>query len=183
MTIGSGLNRSYFINRRNFLKGGSAVGALSLSGASLWPSFAAAQAAAVDGVPKGLVTETFGPLAGSLLPPGAWGAYPKGGGGAWSAGPQQVREAIVASADKVNSSPWPEMLATDELEFKRNGNRSRFEAISFGRRARLGDLVLAECTPNRVMYLEEIGSGVCLMGEESLGGGPAHRGAQRAGFG
>src|ERR1017187_7102218 len=183
MTIGSGLNRSYFINRRNFLKGGTAVGALSLSGASLWPSFAAAQAAAVDGVPKGLVTETFGPLAGLLLPPGAWRPYPKAGEQAWSAVPQQVREAIVASADKVNSSPWPEMLATDELEFKRNGNRTRFEAISFGRRARLGDLVLAECIANRGKYLDQIANGGVLIREESFGGGPGPLGAKKGGVG
>jgi hypothetical protein len=170
------------VDRRTFLKGGSA-GALSLSGALLWPGFAAAQAAAVDGVPKGLLSETFGPLSGALVRPGAWRPYPKAGEPGWGGVPQQVREAIVASADKVNSSPWPEMLATDELEFKRNGNRSRFEAISFGRRNRLGDLVLAECIAGLGKYLDEIANGVWLICEESFWGVPAHLGAQKAGVG
>ncbi len=171
------------MNRRNFVKGSTAAGAFSLSGVSLCPSFAAAQATAVDDVPKGLISETFGPLGGVLLGPGMWRPYPKVGDQGWSAVPQQVREAIVASADKVNSSAWPEMLATDELEFKRNGNRTRFETISFGRRERLGDLVLAECVANNGKYLDQIANGVWLICEESFWGVPAHLGAQKAGVG
>jgi hypothetical protein len=170
------------MNRRNFVKGGTA-GALWLTGVSRWSGFAAAQVAAVDGVPKGLLSETFGPLSGALLGPGAWRPYAKAGEQGWSGVPQQVREAIAASADKVNSSPWPEMLATDELEFKRNGNRSRFEAISFGRRNRLGDLVLAECIAGQGKYLDQIANGVWLICEESFWGVPAHLGAQKAGVG
>ncbi len=178
-----GLNYSHSINRRAFLKGGMAAGAFALGGTSIWPSFAGAQAGAVDGVPKGLVSNAFGPLSGALLPPGEWHPYPKAGDKGWSAVPQQVRESIVARADAVNSSRWPAMLATDELEFKRNGNRSRFEAISFGRRDRLGDLVLAECILNSGKYLDQIANGVWLICEESFWGVPAHLGAQRAGVG
>jgi hypothetical protein len=97
--------------------------------------------------------------------------------------PQPVREALIARADEVNSSPWPEMLATDELEFARNGNRTHFESISFGRRNRLGDLVLAECVANTGKYLDQIANGVWLICEESFWGVPAHLGAQRAGVG
>jgi hypothetical protein len=75
------------------------------------------------------------------------------------------------------------MLATDELEFKRNGNRTRFEAVSFGRRNRLGDLVLAECASNQGKYLDQIANGVWLVCEESFWGVPAHLGAQKAGVG
>jgi hypothetical protein len=171
------------MNRRSFVKSGGAAGVFSLTRASLWPGFAVAQAAAVDGVPKGLVSSTFAGLAGALLGPGAWNPYPKAGEPAWSTVPQQVRDAIVASADKVNGSAWPEMLATDELEFKRNGNRTRFEAISFGRRERLGELVLAECIGNRGKYLDQIANGVWLICEESFWGVPAHLGAQKAGVG
>ena len=177
------MNRSTFVNRRTFLKGGTAAGALSLSGALLWPGFAVAQAASVDGVPNGLLAETFGPLSGALLGLGVWRPYPKAGEQGWKAVPQQICETIVASADKVNSSPWPEMLATDELEFKRNGNRTRFEAISFGRRNRLGDLVLAECIAGQGKYLDQIANGVWLICEESFWGVPAHLGAQKAGVG
>ena len=170
------------MDRRTFLTS-VAAGTVAFTGTSLWPNFAAAQAPAVDGVPKGLVSNTFGPLSGALLLPGAWKPYPKAGDPKWSTLPQQIREALIARGDAVNSSPWPEMLATDELEFTRNGNRTRFETISFGRRNRLGDLVLAECIANTGKYLDQIANGIWLICEESFWGVPAHLGAQKAGVG
>jgi len=170
------------MNRRTFLTSVAATTA-ALRGPSLWPVFAAAQAAPVDGVPKGLVSQTFVPLSGALLAAGEWRPYPKAGDAKWSTVPQPVLDALIARANAVNASPWPEMLATDELEFKRNGNRSRFEAISFGRRNRLGDLVLAECIANNGKYLDQIANGVWLICEESFWGVPAHLGAQKAGVG
>jgi hypothetical protein len=134
-------------------------------------------------VPKGLVSQTFAPMAGSLAEYGKWNPYPKPGDAKWGAVPQAVRETTLARADEVNASPWPEMLATDELEFARNGNRTHFESISFGRRNRLGDLVLAECMANEGKYLDQIANGAWLICEESFWGVPAHLGAQRAGVG
>jgi hypothetical protein len=170
------------MNRRTFLASVAAA-TTTLHSPSPWLSFAAAQAAAVDGVPRGLVSQTFGPLSAALLTPGEWKPYPKAGDTKWSTVPQPVREALIASADMINASPWPEMLATDELEFKRNGNRSRFETISFGRRNRLGDLVLAECIANNGKYLDQIANGIWLICEESFWGVPAHLGVQKAGVG
>src|ERR1035437_215228 len=170
------------MDRRTFLTS-VAAGTVAFTGTSLWPKYAAAQAPAIDGVPKGLVSNTLRPLSGALLLPGAWKPYPKAGDPKWSTLPQQIREALIARGDAVNSSPWPQMLATDELEFTRNGNRTRFETISFGRRNRLGDLVLAECIANRGKYLDQIANGVWLICEESFGGVPAHLGAQKAGVG
>ena len=161
------------MDRRAFLSSSIAAGAAAFS---RWPTFARAQAAAVDGVPRGLVSQTFQPLSGALLSPGTWKPYPKAGDPRWSTVPQQVRDALISRADAANSSPWPEMLATDELEFHRNGNRTRFEAISFGRRNRLADLVLAECIANRGKYLDQIANGVWLLCEESFWGVPAHIG-------
>ena len=170
------------MDRRTFLTS-VAASTVALRATSPWPAFAAAQAAAVDGVPKGLVTNTFTPLASALLLPGAWTPYPKAGDAGWAAVPRQIREAVLARGDAANSGAWPEMLATDELEFKRNGNRTRFETISFGRRNRLGDLVLAECVANNGKYLDQIANGLWLVCEESFWGVPAHLGAQKAGVG
>ena len=137
----------------------------------------------MDGVPKDLLSRTFAPLSGSLIEYGKWAPYPPPGDSKWTSLPEPVRNAIVRRADEVSTTPWPEMLATDELEFKRNGNRTRFEAISFGRRDRLGDLVLAECITNTGKYLDQIANGVWLICEESFWGVPAHLGAQHAGVG
>jgi hypothetical protein len=170
------------MDRRTFLAS-VAAGTVTLSNSSFWPGFAVGQAVAVDGVPKALVSLTFGPLSGALLACDEWKPYPKAGDTKWRTVPQPVRDALIASADAVNASPWPEMLATEELEFKRNGNRTRFEAISFGRRNRLGELVLAECMANNGKYLDQIANGIWLICEESFWGVPAHLGAQQAGVG
>jgi len=160
-----------------------AAGAFTIGGPSLWPSFAAPTAEILEPLPQNALSSTFAPLAAALIPRNTWRPYARPGDPEWTAVPQPVRAAILARADDVLSSPWPEMLATDELEFKRNGNRSRFEAINFGRRDRLGELVLAECLENRGKYLDQIANGVWLICEESFWGVPAHLGAQRAGVG
>ena len=163
------------MDRRSFVTGGMS---LALSRPML-----RAQSAATMTAPRGLLSKTFAPLHGSLLAPGAWRPYPLPGEPGWSAVPKQVRDGVIASADAAMASAWPGMLATDELEFKRNGNRSRFEAISFGRRSRLGDLVLAECMTNTGKYLDQIANGVWLICEESFWGVPAHLYIQKADLG
>jgi len=136
------------------------------------------------GVPPKLLTSTFAPLAPSLLPASEWRPLPKAADrAAWAALPQDVRETLVAHADKANNSDWPMLLATDELEFKRTGNRTHYEGISFGRRGRLADLVLGECVAGTGKYLDQIANGVWLICEETFWGAQAHLTAQKAGVG
>jgi hypothetical protein len=138
----------------------------------------------VEGPPANMLASTFGPLAPALLTAKAWRPVPLGSDrGAWAALPQDVREVLVRRADNANTGDWPMMLATDELEFKRNGNRTHYESLSFGRRARLGDLVLGECVAGNGKYLDQIANGVWLICEESFWGAQAHLGAQKAGEG
>lgn len=139
---------------------------------------------AVNGAPSDLLSSTFAPLAGSLLAAKDWKPLPSASDRAgWQGLPQDVRASLVKNADKSNAGDWQMMLATDELEFKRNGNRTHFETLSFGRRARLADLVLGECVAGNGKYLDQIANGVWLICEESFWGVPAHLGAQKAGEG
>jgi hypothetical protein len=170
------------MDRRSFLTSVAATTA-AFTHTSLWHELAAAQAAPVDGVPRGLLSGTFGPLSAALSAPDAWSPYPRAGDQGWSKLPPQVRDAVVARAETANRGPWEQMLATDELDFKRNGNRSRFETISFGRRNRLGDLVLAECATNKGKYLDQIANDIWMICEESFWVVPAHLGVQKAGVG
>jgi len=140
--------------------------------------------AAVSVPPIGLLEKTFGPMASSLLGAEAWRPLPKfADRAAWTAVPQDVRQVLVQRAEAANNDAWPVMLATEELEYQRNGNRSRFEAITFGRRGRLADLVLGECVAGEGKYLDQIANGVWLICEETFWGVPAHLGAQKAGVG
>lgn len=149
------------------------------------PSWAAVSAdAGVSGPPISLLEKTFVPMAASLLSADAWRPIPKfADRTAWMAVPQDVRDVLVQRAEAANNDAWPIMLATEELEYQRNGNRTRFEAITFGRRGRLSDLVLGECITGEGKYLDQIANGLWLICEESFWGVPAHLGAQKAGVG
>jgi hypothetical protein len=63
------------------------------------------------------------------------------------------------------------------------GNRSRYEDLSFGRRKKLADLILAEMFQRKGRFLDQIVNGIWAVCEESFWGVPAHIGAQKAGRG
>jgi hypothetical protein len=94
--------------------------------------------------------------------------------------PDDLRAAMVKRADVWKGKEWPALLATTALDFKRNGNRTRYESAQFGRRHRLVDLVLGECAAGDGRYLDDITNGVWLICEETFWGVPAHLGAQKA---
>lgn len=168
-----------------FDRRGFVTGAALLTGA-LWAKrgFAEYVAASLPRPNTQLLESTFSPLASSLLPPDAWHPYPKlQDREGWDSLPATVRNAIVKRADDLNNDAWPQLLAAGELEFARNGNRTRYEALQFGRRGRLGSLVLGECVRNQGTYLDEIANGIWLICEETFWGAPAHLSAQRAGNG
>ena len=127
-------------------------------------------------------SETF--LESHLAAPGGWHPYPTWSERAtWEAVPGDIRTAIVARAEADQKAGWRALLASTFLDFKRNGNRSRFEADSFGRRAMLQRLILAECIEGKGQFIDEIVNGVWLICEETYWGAPAHLGAQKAGVG
>lgn len=169
------------MNRRTFLAASSALFGQSLVPSPLLRAMASSASLPLPGT---LLTNTFVPLAGSLLPANAWHPFPKAAEREpWTALPADVRTELLRLADKANSGEWPQMLATDELEFHRTGNRSHFESISFGRRERLGWLVFGECLTASGKYLDQIANGIWLICEESFWGAQAHLGAQKAGEG
>jgi hypothetical protein len=101
----------------------------------------------------------------------------------WQALPESVRKLYVSQAEKLLGYNWPDLPATMFLEFKRNGNRTHYEAPHFYRRTRLGQLVLAECMEGRGRFLDDIANGIWAICEESFWGVPAHISAQKAGSG
>jgi len=127
-------------------------------------------------------TESF--LESKLAAYGDWHPYPKWSErGPWEAVPEDIRAAIVARAEAEQKAGWKALLATTFLDFKRNGNRTRYEADNFGRRAMLQHLILAECLEGKGRFVDDIANGVWLICEETFWGAPAHMAAQRAGVG
>jgi len=119
-----------------------------------------------------------------LIPSGEWRPYPKAGEAAgWAKVPEAVRAAQVRRAEAHLGADWPAPKASVFLDFVRDGNRTRFESVSFGRRVRLAELVIAEAIEGRGRFLDDILDGVWTICEESFWGVPAHVGAQKRGPG
>jgi hypothetical protein len=136
--------------------------------------------------PHNLLSSTYteAMLESKLAAFGAWHPYPKcDERSAWLAVPEDLRTAVIARAEDDLKAGWKAILAVRFLDFRRNGNRSRYEADSFGRRAMLQRLILAECFEGKGRFTDEIANGVWLICEESFWGAPAHMAAQKAGVG
>jgi len=66
------------------------------------------------------------------------------------------------------------LTAVRFMDFGRDGNRSRYEALYFRRRSALGGLVLAECLENEGRFIDQIINGIWCICEESTWILPAH---------
>jgi len=108
-------------------------------------------------------------VAKALIPRERFKPFPTAGErGAWEALPADARAALVQSAEKQLKTTWDALPATLALEFKRNGNRSRYEAVRDRRRKRLQDLAIAECIEGKGRFIDEIANGAWLTCEESF---------------
>ncbi|HXC95281.1 MAG TPA: heparinase II/III family protein [Edaphobacter sp.] len=171
------------MNRRQLLRSSAVL----VGGSYLSPSFGhialGQDQREITGPPKRLLSSTFTTelLRAKLVPIGAWHPYPRATEReTWMQVPEDLRSAMIRRADVWKGKDWPSLLATTTLDFKRNGNRTRYESAQFGRRHRLIDLVLGECAAGDGRYLDEITNALWLICEESFWGAPAHLGAQKA---
>ncbi|MGE5567607.1 MAG: heparinase II/III family protein [Rhodospirillales bacterium] len=135
---------------------------------------------------RNLITSTWSSekLSAVLPAPGSYRPFPTASERArWEALPQDARAALLEAGGRQLSTPWEVLPATVFLEFRRNGNRSRYEGLRNRRRNKLQALVIAECIEGMGRFLDEIANGVWLTCEESFWGVPAHLGVQKAGVG
>ena len=101
----------------------------------------------------------------------------------WQKLPEKVRAACIRQAEKNLNCEWETPKASIFLDFVRNGNRSRYEALSFARRAKLAELVIGECIEGKGRFLDDILNGIWTICEETYWGVPAHINAQKKGSG
>ena len=119
-----------------------------------------------------------------LIPQQNWHPYPTADDREqWAAVPESLRNLYIKSAEKFLDKSWEILPANVFLDFAKNGNRSRYELIMFGRRQRLASLVIAEVFENKGRFLNDIADGVWTICEETFWGVPAHLNAQKRGVG
>jgi hypothetical protein len=119
-----------------------------------------------------------------LLPASRWHPFPQlADRDRWASLPAEVRNGYIREAEKHLHGTWLMPKATDFLGFVRTGNRSEYQAMSFGRRQQLATLVIAECIEGKGRFRDDIVNGIWTICEESYWGVPAHVGMQRRGSG
>jgi len=119
-----------------------------------------------------------------VLPAGEWHPFPKASERAgWEGLTEKMRAVHIRQAEKHLNAEWETPKASVFMEYVRNGNRSNYQAVSFGRRTKLAELVLGECMEGKGRFLDDIMNGVWTICEETYWGVPAHVGAQKRGSG
>jgi hypothetical protein len=174
------------MNRRNFLAGSIALAGhrnlLHSMGAIALPDQSEPTALSPQNLLSTTFTEAF--LTANLAPIAQYHPYPRWDErAAWEAVPEDLRTPIIHQAEADQKAGWNTVLATTFLEFKRNGNRSGYEAQSFGRHAQLERLVVAECLEGKGRFVDDIVNGVWLICEETFWGASAHLYMQKTGPG
>lgn len=119
----------------------------------------------------------------ALLPHAAWRPIPPyRDRAAWQELPGPIKNGLRADAEDHLHYEWPSLPATRFLDFARDGNRSRYEAIHFARRRALLALLIGECVEGTGRFMDDIVNGVWAICEESFWGVPAHNHSNRPPF-
>ena len=93
---------------------------------------------------------------------------------AWRALPAELHREVVACAEARCGQPWPALPATLFMDFRRTGDRNRYQRESFARRSALAELVAGECAEGAGRFVDDIVNGIWAICEESFWGVPAH---------
>ena len=119
-----------------------------------------------------------------LQEPADWVPYPAiNQSAAWKSllSPEQHTK-LIEQAEGLLGYQWPMTRASVFLDFAENGNRTKFEKISFSRRDALSTLVVAELIENNGRFMDEIVDGIWSVCEETFWGVPAHLVYQKKGI-
>lgn len=98
---------------------------------------------------------------------------------AWEALDESWKKGAVELGRSYLEYAYPQLSATDFLDFTRTGNRVRYEDKYFARRHALDALVLAECVENTGEFLPDIINGIFCICEESAWQLPPHNSYER----
>ena len=88
--------------------------------------------------------------------------------------PEDLKSRLLRCGEEKLGYSYPVIRATDYMRFKRDGDRAAFEALYFGKRNTLNDLIQAECMEHQGRFLDDIVNGIYAICEESAWQLPAH---------
>lgn len=100
----------------------------------------------------------------------------------WDAVRPELREAVMALADKYRNQPYPMRLATGFLAFVRDGSRKADETNYFLRRRKLVAAVMGCCMTGTLDDLDDVIDGIWCICEETSWVISAHNGSSHEGM-
>jgi hypothetical protein len=110
-----------------------------------------------------------------LVPQAEWTPFPRlADREGWAKADKEMLQACIKAAEASIDYDWPTIPATLSLDFVRDGNRSRYEAISFRKRGVLATMIVAEAAENKGRFIDPIINGIWSICEESWWGVSAH---------
>jgi Heparinase II/III-like protein len=122
-------------------------------------------------------------LHGVLVSRAAWRPFPQTPEGWATLLPDSLIKTLVRHGEACLNRPFNDVPASVTLDFFRNGNRTRYENLSFDKRNRLWALVLAESAEGKGRFLDAIVDGIWSISEETFWGASAHLFLQKGGNG
>ena len=120
----------------------------------------------------------------ALVSQAAWKPFPQSPAGWGEILPDSIRAILIKNGEAcLFQGAFPNVPASVTLDFFRNGNRTRYENLAFGKRNRLWALVLAESVEGKGRFLDAIVDGIWSISEETFWGASAHLFLQKGGRG
>ncbi len=92
----------------------------------------------------------------------------------WDTLPPKIRSSFNPHIKYTLETPYPVLPMSKFMDFRRNGNRSEYEALYFKRRRLLNTAILLECIYNDLRFMDTIINGIYLLCEESAWQLPSH---------
>jgi hypothetical protein len=133
--------------------------------------------------PRNLLSRfTHREIADALLAPGQWRPFPVSTAAWQKTLPDSVRQSIIRQAESYLKIPFVAIPATMMMEYQKNGDRSRYEEISFRKRDQLFTMTVAESIEQKGRFLNAVINGIWSLCEESYWGAPGHLYLQKAGI-
>jgi hypothetical protein len=126
---------------------------------------------------RDLLTKTYSEqwLRTALVTDRSWVNYPAySDRNAWQKIPSSLREGYIKEGEKYLNYGWPQVRATEYLEFTRTGDRQAMERPQGERRGALLSLVIAELMEGKGRFLDDIVNGVFSFCEQTYWGASAH---------
>ncbi len=122
-------------------------------------------------------------VAAAIVPKEEWKPFPQTPAGWREKLPDTIIQQLIHFGEKALPKSFASINASLALAYLRTGDRDAYQAVSFGKRNQLMDLVLAESMEGKGRFVEQIMNGVWSICEESFWGVAAHLSAQKAGVG